>query len=76
VKTSMRGEQISSVERGLSRASGTKSFKPLDVPGLKSWAIFTASLRDEDREPFHKVAEEPGVIGGLIRKSDRTMEVD
>jgi hypothetical protein len=38
------------VKEGVNRASGTRSFTRTDVPGLKSWAIFTASLRDEDRE--------------------------
>jgi hypothetical protein len=50
VKTSMRDKQIGSLKQGLSRASGTKSFTRNAVPGLKSWAKFTASLRDEDRE--------------------------
>ena len=48
--TTHRGEQTTALTTGLSRASGTKAFTHNAIPGLKSWAKFTASLRDEDRQ--------------------------
>ena len=54
-----------SVSQGLSRASGTKLFTHKVVPGLKSWAKFTASLRDDEGEPFsHSLP--PGRRGGTV----------
>src|SRR5215470_9574548 len=58
VKTSLRSNRIRSVEHGVSRASGTKSFARKAVPGLQSWAKFRASLRDEDRNCFHTVGHD------------------
>ena len=39
----------------VARASGTKPGTRKAVPGLKSWAKFTASLRDEDRKAGNTV---------------------
>ena len=55
----MRDEQVVLIELGLSRASGTNSITYNVIPGLKSWATFTASLRDEDREPFSHSLQGP-----------------
>jgi hypothetical protein len=76
VKTSRRRKQNWSAEHGLSRAYGTNSFTRNAVPGLKSWAKFRASLRDEDREPFSHsdrmnfqfaTADENGISSGIFR---------
>jgi len=62
VKTKREGEQWA-LEQGLSRASGTKWFTGNAVPGLKSWASFKSSLRDEDREPFSNSLCRRGIWG-------------
>jgi len=55
--TTHRGEQTTALTTGLSRASGTKAFTHNAIPGLKSWAKFTASLRDQDRHTVSSVEE-------------------
>ena len=61
MKTSPRETANWSVKQRPSPAFGTKSFKPRAVPGLKSWAIFTTSLRDDSSLDIS-----PG-LGGALR---------